>query len=187
MAPDTCLWAEKLELKIGFCDWHFGVVEDARIEPAVSGFRQQSRYAGMSGSRENARWRLRCPSVRTNENVMKNGELMSSLFEVATVSMNTDQNCLNVEPVASDPVLEFPVSCSELRDMMKEPLNQLTNQLDARVAQVAEEFAIGTVENIDSDRLMTFVRGRLKRAIRDKLLSMMDDNGDRKAFKFAIV
>lgn len=61
--------------------------------------------------------------------------------------------------------------------MMEEELNQLTSKLDARVAQVTEESLIGTIENIDFDHSMTFVRGRLKRVTQDMILSMMDDEG----------
>lgn len=62
-----------------------------------------------------------------NENTMDRGELMARHLEKAPHGMDTDQNSLNVELVSSNPVVEGLVSRSEVRDMMKNALNQMIN------------------------------------------------------------
>lgn len=67
--------------------------------------------------------------------------------------------------------------------MMKDAFNQLTNKLDARVAQMTEESLIEIMENIDDDNNVSFAWGALKKATRDMLMSMMDDDGIREGFE----
>lgn len=42
----------------------------------------------------------------------------------------------------------------EVRNIMEDALNQQTNKLDPRVAQVTEEYFIGIIENVDSNHNM---------------------------------
>lgn len=71
--------------------------------------------------------------------------------------MDTDQNSLSVVWKASEPVLRGVVSSSEVWDMMKDALIELIDRLEARVAQVAEESLIKTVETLEDEHNMSSV------------------------------
>lgn len=91
--------------------------------------------------------------------------------------MDTDRNSVFVKHVASEPVKDGPVIREKVSELMEEAVNQLTNKLDARIAQTTERSLVVIMENPNDDHKMSFVRGTLQRAARERLTSMMDDDG----------
>lgn len=59
---------------------------------------------------------------------------------MASDQTNINEDGLSVERVASDPVVKRPVSRTEVRQMMEVAADKLADKLNARVAQVTEDF-----------------------------------------------
>lgn len=70
--------------------------------------------------------------------------------------------------------------------MTEDSLNQLTNTLFVRVAQVTKESIIGIIESVEDDHNMLVLRSALNRGNCDMLMSRMDVDGVHKAFEAAI-
>lgn len=98
---------------------------------------------------------------------------MARLLDEASDSMDTDLSSI-VASEAPVPKVEKPVNRTEIRLMMEDALNKLTEKLDKRVAQWKNSI-FETIENIVDDRNMTFVPGSLRRAIYYKLASVTND------------
>lgn len=85
-------------------------------------------------------------------------ELVSRLLEETPGRMDSDWDSLTVERVELGPAVERPMKWSEMCETLEDVLKQITDRLDARVAQVTEEFLIGIVENLDNNHNMSFFR-----------------------------
>lgn len=57
---------------------------------------------------------------------------------------------------------------------MEYTMTQLVNKLVTWIAQKPEESLLATMENLEADHNLTFVRGALKRATEEMLVSTMD-------------
>lgn len=71
--------------------------------------------------------------------------------------MDTDQDSLTLERVASELAPDSPVNWSKVRDMMEDALKQLTDRLKAHVTQVSEESLHGMIKHLDDDHNMEFI------------------------------
>lgn len=71
--------------------------------------------------------------------------------------MDTDPDSLSVNRVASDPVVKRSLGWTEFRQMMRDSINQQTEKLNARVAQVTKDFLVGVIGYIDDDHNMLIV------------------------------
>lgn len=69
------------------------------------------------------------------ENMLDNREFMAMLLEKATDRIDTDRSS-NGKSEATVPAVAGPVNRTEVRQMMKDAVNELINKLDTRIAQV---------------------------------------------------
>lgn len=72
---------------------------------------------------------------------------MSRLLKVAMDRMDSDQDSQKVECVALKLVPEGLVNRSDVRDMMEDTLDQLTDRLDARISRATAESLIWIIGN----------------------------------------
>lgn len=125
-----------------------------------------------------------CATV-SEENTLDGGELMMRLLEEAPDRLVADQDSLSVKRLASDPVVERPVSRTRVRQLMRGTVNRLSDQLDARLAKKTGDFLIRIMENIDNDHNIAHLRESLKRATPSMLTSIWSDEGWWDAFETA--
>lgn len=92
-----------------------------------------------------------------------------------------------MEYVASDSAEEVPVNRLDVRDMMEEALNQLSDKHNVLLVEFTEELFIKLMEHNEEDHDMPFVSRALKRATNDMLMSMRDGDGVREISEAAIV
>lgn len=89
--------------------------------------------------------------------------------------------------VAPEPKIERLVNRAEVRELMEDVLTQLTNKLDARTAQVTEEFVIEIMENLENDHNLVAVQEALKRATSKMLKLILNDSGVCKDSETAVI
>lgn len=97
------------------------------------------------------------PPTGRDENTLDREELVTRTLDEASNRMNTDRGSLAVERVAWDPIVEGLVNKMEVSQMMEAGVIKLTDKLDARATQVAEESIIGKLGIIDNDPNIAFV------------------------------
>lgn len=121
------------------------------------------------------------------EEKFNRGEWMTGLPEEASDQMDMDCGSLMKVSKALESVKDGPFGRSDVCDMMEDAVNQLTDKLDFRGAQITEDYLIRIMANNGDDHHMLFARGALQRDTRDILISTMDDEEMREAFEAAII
>lgn len=70
---------------------------------------------------------------------------------------------------------------------MQDTFTQMVNKLDARIAQMTEEYLVGIMKNLDKDHNLSFERRALKRATCEALTFMIDDEESKEVFEAAVI
>lgn len=121
------------------------------------------------------------------ENKLDREELMTRLLEEASGQSDRNRESLKGQQRIFEPVPECPVEQGKLLKKMEDAVNQLTNNLGARVVCVTEETFAEVMETVGTSRNQSFLKGALTRASRDIVTNMLEDDGVCEALKSAII
>lgn len=98
---------------------------------------------------------------------------MKRLFEESFDRMSNDR-CVVAKSEAFILTVEIQVNLKKIIQMMEDAVNQLTDQLDVRVAQVTKDFLIGILKIIKDEHNMDFVQESLRKATQFKQPSFLN-------------
>lgn len=90
------------------------------------------------------------------------------------------------ETEATKSVQDRTVSVFEVRDIMKFAVNELADKLFARIENLKQQSFVDLMINISDDQYLLCVWGAMRRAIREILTSIREENDLQEAFLAAV-
>lgn len=120
------------------------------------------------------------------ENTLKQSNLLTSLLDQNFDSVDTSPCKLIEDLVATELLLAGLTIRSVVKAVMKYKMLPLHNELDARIAQVTRESFIAMMEGFEYGNNLAFVQKALKRATREVLMLMVEDEKVKVAFVAAV-